>query len=44
MELEETRRMAFDQMEENQDKVKGTFNHKAKSRDFQKGDLVLMWD
>jgi hypothetical protein len=41
MELDETRRMAFDQMEKNQEKVKGTFDRKARKRDFKKGDQVL---
>jgi hypothetical protein len=36
--------MAFDQMTKNQEKVKGTFDRKARQRDFKKGDQVLMWD
>jgi hypothetical protein len=36
--------MAFDQMEKNQEKIKGTFDRKARKRDFKKGDQVLMWD
>ena len=36
--------MAFDQMEKNQEKVKGTFDRKARQRDFKEGDQVLMWD
>jgi hypothetical protein len=36
--------MAFDKMERNQEKIKGTFDHKARKRDFKKGDQVLMWD
>jgi hypothetical protein len=44
MELDETRRMAFNQMEKNQEKVKGTFDRKVRQRNFKKGDQVLMWD
>jgi hypothetical protein len=36
--------MAFDQMERNQEKVKGTFDRKARQRDFKEGDQVLLWD
>jgi hypothetical protein len=36
--------MAFDQMEKNQEKVKGTFDRRERKRDFKKGDQVLMWD
>jgi hypothetical protein len=42
--LDETGRMDFDQMENNQRKIKGTFNHKARQRDFKKGGLFLMWE
>jgi len=38
VELDETRRMAFDQMERNQDKVKGNFDQKERQRDFKEGD------
>jgi hypothetical protein len=44
IELHATQRMAFDKMENNQEKIKGTFNCKAGKRDFKKGDQVLMWD
>jgi hypothetical protein len=44
MELDETRRMAFDQMEMNQDKVKGTFDRKVRQRDFMEEDQVLLRD
>jgi transposase InsO family protein len=44
IELDETRRSAFGQMERNQEKIKNTFDHKAKERNFTKGDLVLLWD
>jgi hypothetical protein len=36
--------MAFDQMEKNQEKVKGTFDRKARQRYFKKWDHDLMWD
>jgi hypothetical protein len=36
--------MDFDQMEKNQERVKGTFDQKARQRDFKVGDQVLMWD
>jgi hypothetical protein len=32
------------QMTRNQEKIKNTFDHKAKERNFAKGDLVLLWD
>jgi len=32
------------QMAKGQEKVKNTFDHKAKERDFKEGDLVLLWD
>jgi hypothetical protein len=44
MELDETRRMDFDQMEKNQEKVKGNFDRRARKRYFKKGEYVLMWD
>jgi hypothetical protein len=44
MELDETRRMAFDQMEKNQEKVKGTLDRNSRKSDFNKWDLVLLWD
>jgi hypothetical protein len=36
--------MVFDQMEKNEEKIKGMFDLKARQRDFKKGDQVLMWD
>jgi hypothetical protein len=44
VELEENRRKAFEHLAENQEKVKGKFNKRARSRMLQKGDMVLMWD
>jgi hypothetical protein len=44
IELDETRRSALGQMTRNQEKIKNTFDHKAKERNFTKGDLVLLWD
>jgi hypothetical protein len=44
IELKETRRMDFNQMVKNQDKVKGTFECKEKPRGFKHIYLVLMWD
>jgi hypothetical protein len=31
-------------MGRNQEKIKNTFDHKEKERDFTEGDLVLLWD
>jgi hypothetical protein len=31
-------------MARNQERIKKTFDHKAKERDFAEGDLVLLWD
>jgi hypothetical protein len=31
-------------MTRNEEKIKNTFDHKAKKRSFTKGDLVLLWD
>jgi hypothetical protein len=31
-------------MTRNQEKIKNTFDHKAKERSFAEGDLVLLWD
>jgi len=42
--LDESRRIDFDQMDRNRDKIKGTFDHKARQRDFKEGYFVLMWD
>jgi hypothetical protein len=44
IELDETGRNALGQMTRNQEKIKNTFDHKAKERSFAKGDLVLLWD
>jgi hypothetical protein len=44
MELDETQRSALGQMTRNQEKIKNTFDHKSKERNFIKGDLVLLWD
>jgi hypothetical protein len=43
IELDESRRKDLDQMARNQDKIKGTFDHKARQRNFEDGDLLLMW-
>jgi hypothetical protein len=37
VELDESRRIALNQMERSQEKVKNTFDHKAKERDFKEG-------
>jgi transposase InsO family protein len=44
IELDKSRRNAFDQMVRNQDKIKGTLNHEARQRYLEEVDLVLMWD
>jgi transposase InsO family protein len=44
IELDESRRTALSQIARNQEKIKNTFDHNAKERDFAKGDLVLLWD
>jgi hypothetical protein len=44
IELDESRRGALDQMACNQEKIKGTFDHKARQRIFKEGDQVLVWD
>jgi len=31
-------------MVKNQDKIKGTFDHKATQKNFEDDDFVLMWD
>jgi len=31
-------------MARNQEKIKGMFDHKARERNFEDGDLVLVWD
>ena len=43
IELDESRGGVLDQMARNQDKIKGTFDHKARERIF-KGGQVLLWD
>jgi hypothetical protein len=44
MELDETQRMCFDQIEKNQEKVKGTFDQNPRKRYFKVGDQFFMWD
>jgi MarR-like DNA-binding transcriptional regulator SgrR of sgrS sRNA len=44
IELDETRRNTLGHMERNQEKIKNTFDHKAKERKFDEGDLILLWD
>ena len=44
IELDETRRSALGKMKRNQEKIKNTFDHKAKERDFAEGDLLLLQD
>jgi hypothetical protein len=44
IELDEMRRSALGQMTRNQEKIKNTFDNKAKERNFTKGDLVLLCD
>jgi hypothetical protein len=44
VELDESRRVALSQMAKSQEKVKNTFDHKEKEKDFKEGDLVLLWD
>jgi hypothetical protein len=44
MELDETRRMDLDQIGNNWNKIKGTFDRKTRPRDLKEGDLVLMRD
>jgi hypothetical protein len=36
--------MAFDKMERNREKLKGTFDRMEIQRDFKEGDEVLLWD
>ncbi|KAH9293528.1 hypothetical protein KI387_031321, partial [Taxus chinensis] len=43
-ELEEKRVRVVDRITEHQNQVKRLFDKKAKQRDFQVGDLVLLWD
>jgi hypothetical protein len=44
IELDESRRIALDQMMRNQDKVKGTFDHKSRDMVFKEGDEELLWN
>jgi hypothetical protein len=44
IELDESRRKAFDQSIINQEKVKKTFDKSSRQSDFQTGDIVLLWD
>jgi hypothetical protein len=44
IELDETQRMAFDQMARNREKINRTFNRNERQRDFKEGDRVLSWD
>ncbi|KAH9301068.1 hypothetical protein KI387_012651, partial [Taxus chinensis] len=43
-ELEEKRVRVVDKITEHQNQVKRLFDKKAKQRNFQVGDLVLLWD
>jgi flagellar hook assembly protein FlgD len=44
VELDESKRVSLIQIENNQEKVKNTFDHKEKERGFIEGYLVLLWD
>ena len=44
IELDESRRAALDQSLRYQESMKGTFDKSARSRSFQIGDIVLLWD
>ena len=44
IEIDENRRKALDHSIRSQDKIKRTFNKSARSRLFQIGDMVLLWD
>jgi hypothetical protein len=44
IELDESKRSALDQMAKSQEKIKETFNHGARQRNFKEGYHVLMWD
>ena len=44
IELDEVRRGAVDQNIKIQDKVKRNFDKSSRSKNFQKGDIVLLWD
>ncbi|KAH9306641.1 hypothetical protein KI387_011045, partial [Taxus chinensis] len=43
-ELEEKRVRVVDRITEHQNQVKKLFDKKAKQRNFEVGDLVLLWD
>ena len=44
VELDEVRRMAFDKMVIEQERVKGTFDQRTRDVKFGIGDIVLLWD
>jgi hypothetical protein len=44
IELDESRRRAYDQSCINQEKVKRAFDKSTRQRDFIVGDTVLLWD
>jgi hypothetical protein len=44
VEIDKSRRNSLDQIEKNQKNIKGMFDHKERQRNFEDGDLVLMWD
>jgi len=43
IELENYRRGDLDQMERNEENIKGMFDHKSRERYFNEGYQVLMW-
>lgn len=44
VELDENQWKSFDHLVQNQGKIKGMFDKGARQKEFQKGDLVLMWN
>ena len=44
VELDETRRIAFDNICKSQSNIKKSFDRSSRSRSFQVGDMVLLWD
>ena len=44
VELDEVRRMAFDKIVIEQERVKGTFDQRTRDVKFRIGDIVLLWD
>ena len=42
--MDENRRKALDQSIKNQEKIKKTFDKSSKPRDFQAGDIVILWE